>query len=123
MEDRIVVRSFDSLEAAAAAVNELVGSGIEHGAIQLRVLETEAGPAEGNFYIGNGATTHGGRPRGVIAGPEVPYDENFRHPVNRSVHLVIVDARSEQQQSAARRILDEAGGRAVQEIADSALHG
>jgi hypothetical protein len=121
MDEFIVIRSFDSLEAAAAAVNELVKGGFEHGALELRVLETEAGPAEGNFLIGNGRTTHGGKPGAVLAGPDAPYEENFKHPVSRSTQLVIVDAHSQAQHRRATEILDQAGGRAVQDIADAAL--
>jgi hypothetical protein len=121
MEDFLVARSFDSLEAAAAAVNRLVDAGFEHGALELRVLETESGPGEGNFLIGNGVTTHGGRPKGVLAGPEVPYEENFRQPASRSLHLVLVDAHSEAEQRKADQVLDAAGGRPVQDIADRAM--
>jgi hypothetical protein len=121
MEDLMVVRSFDSLEAAAAAVNQLVQAGFEHGALELRVLETEAGPAEGNFVIGNGRTTHGRPPGGVLAGREVPYDENFKHPVSRSTQLVMVDAHSQAQHRTASDVLERAGGRPVQEIADAAM--
>ncbi|HEX2546379.1 MAG TPA: hypothetical protein VHL79_15975 [Ramlibacter sp.] len=121
MDDFVVVRSFDSLEAAAAAVNQLVGAGFEHGALELRVLETESGPGEGNFVIGNGVTTHGGRPKAVLAGPEVPYEENFKQPVSRSLHLVMVDAHSEAEQAKADQVLDASGGRAVQDIADAAM--
>jgi hypothetical protein len=121
MEDLIVLRSFDSLEAAAAAVNELVQAGFEHGAIELRVIESEAGPAEGNFVIGNGQTTHGGAPGAVLAGREVPYEENFKRPVRRSGHLVIVEAHSQDQHRTATEVLDRAGGRAVQDIADAAM--
>jgi hypothetical protein len=121
MEELLVVRSFDSLEAAAAAVNQLVQAGFEHGALELRVLETEAGPGEGNFLIGNGKTTHGRPPGGVLAGREVPYEENFKHPVSRSAHLVMVDAHSQAENRKATEVLDAAGGRAVQDIADAAL--
>lgn len=121
MQDFMVVRSFDSLDAAAAAVNQLVGAGFEHGAVELRVLESESGPGEGNFVIGNGATTHGGRPDAVLAGREVPYEENFKNPVSRSVHLVIVDAHSDAGRRQAEQVLGMAGGRAVQDIADAAM--
>ena len=117
----MVVRSFDSLEAAAAAVNQLVGAGFQHGAIELRVMETESGPGEGNFVIGNGVTTHGGRPDAVLAGREVPYEENFKQPVSRSLHLVMVDAHSDSEHRTAHQVLDAAGGRAVQDIADAAM--
>lgn len=120
MEDTVVIRSFDSLEGAAAAVNELVRAGFDHGALELRVLETESGPGEGNFVSGNGITSHGGRPHPVVGGDQ-PYDENFRHPVSRSLHLVQVGAHSQAQRRTAEQVLDAAGGRAVQDIADAAM--
>jgi hypothetical protein len=117
----IILRSFDTLEAAAAAVNALVGAGFAHGAIELRATEDEAGPPQGNFIIGNGETAHGGRPDASRVGREVPYEENFKNPVRRSGHLLLVEASGDGQRTRAEQVLDEAGGRPVQDLADAAL--
>jgi hypothetical protein len=116
-----ILRSFDTLEAAAAAVNALVSAGFAHGAIELRALEDEAGPPEGNFIIGNGRTAHGGAPDAIRVGLDVPYEENFKQPVRRSGHLLMVDARGDEQRRRAELLLDQAGGRAVQDVADAAM--
>lgn len=120
--DVIVVASFDGLQAAAAAVNALVAAGVEHGAIELKVIEDEAGPAQGNFIIGNGATVHGGPPGPVRTGDDAPYNPNFRHPRERSGQLVIVQPRDEAQRARAQEVLRQAGGHLVEQAADAALH-
>lgn len=120
--EALTVRSFDTLAAAAAAVNALVDVGFEHGAIELRVIEDEAGPAQGNFIIGNGATTHGGAPGAIRVGPDAPYNGNFRHPKDRSVHLVIVQTPDAEQRRRAEDVMQQAGGHDVQDVADAAAH-
>jgi hypothetical protein len=118
--DSLLVGSFDSLEAAAAGVNALVGAGIEHGAIELRVIEEESGPAEGNFIIGNGRTTHGKQPGAVRTGDEVPYEENFRNVAHRGVHLVMVRVSDDAQRRELDALLQREGGRPVQDLAEAA---
>jgi hypothetical protein len=118
--DALLVHSFDTLEQAAAGVNALVQAGISHGAIELRVIEDESGPAEGNFIIGNGRTAHGRPPGALRTGDDVPYEENFRRVVHRGVHLVLVRAADEAQRHKLDAVLEREGGRAVQELAESA---
>jgi hypothetical protein len=120
--DVIVVASFDTLTAAAAAVNALVAAGVEHGAIELKVIEDDAGPAQGNFIIGNGATVHGGPPGPVRTGDDAPYNPNFRYPKERSGQLVIVQGRDEGQRARVQDVLRQAGGRLVQQAEQAALH-
>ena len=120
--EALTIRSFDTLAAAAAAVNALVADGFEHGAIELRVIEDEAGPAQGNFIIGNGATTHGGTPDAIRVGPDAPYQSNFRDPKDRSVHLVIVQTPDEGRRRRAEGVMQAAGGHDVQDVADAAAH-
>jgi hypothetical protein len=119
--DPILVRSFETLEAAAAAVNALVNAGFPHGAIELRVIEDEAGPVQGNFVIGNGRTVHGHKPSPLRTGLDVPYEENFKQVVNRGVHLLLVDTVDAAGRKLAEQILEAAGGVPVLELADAAL--
>lgn len=120
--EAIVVGSFDTLPAAANAVNALVAAGVEHGAIRLNVIEDEAGPADGNFIIGNGLTAHGGQVGPIRADGDEPYDPNLRHPKQRSGQLVMVQARDEAQRARIRQVLRAAGGRLVEEREDEAQH-
>jgi hypothetical protein len=105
-----LLRSFDTFEAASAARDALVAAGFDPAAVQLRVLDDEAGPAEGNFLIGNGRTTHGRPPRGVLAGPEVPYEENFAQVVFRGNQLLAVEVADESQRRRALALLQPFGG-------------
>jgi hypothetical protein len=118
--DMLLVHSFDSLEQAAAGVNALVMAGISHGAIELRVIEEESGPAEGNFIIGNGRTAHGGPPGALRTGDDVPYEENFRRVEYRGVHLVMVRAAGGAQRRKLDALLEREGGRAVHDLAEAA---
>jgi hypothetical protein len=120
--EAIVVASFDTLPAAAAAVNALVAGGIEHGAIKLNVIEDEAGPAKGNFIIGNGATVHGGPPGPIRVCSDAPYNPNFRNPQERSGQLVMVQALDEMQRTRILEILRQAGGRLVERAEQAAEH-
>jgi hypothetical protein len=120
-----MLRTFDSLEEASAALDALHAAGLPHGMAQVRVLQDEAGPGSGNFVIGNGQTTHGGAPGAVRTGLEVPYDENFREPAWRAGHLLMVAPENDAQARIAREVLDRLGGLAVESAAaqgDSAAH-
>jgi len=90
-----IIATFASIDDASAARASLIAQGVAAEHIELRVSTDEAGPVEGNFLIGNGRTErHDDSPRGVLAGPEVPYDENFRNPVFRGSCLLIITAPS-----------------------------
>ena len=49
-----LVRSFATLERAEAARSAVLSLGVSSDAVQLQVLQDEAGPVEGNFLVGNG---------------------------------------------------------------------
>lgn len=106
----VLVRSFESLEEAQALRERLVESGVPAEAIELRVLQDEAGPTEGNFLIGNGRTTHGGAPGPVLAGNELPYEHNFAHTVTRGAHLLLVRPIDADMRERAQRTLEGSGG-------------
>jgi hypothetical protein len=105
-----LLRSFERFEDAGAARDALLTAGLAAGAVQLRVSDDEAGPVEGNFLVGNGRTEHGRPPGGVLAGAEVPYQENFRKVVPRGVHLLSVQLDDEGRQAEVEAILDMYGG-------------
>ena len=105
-----VVRSFDNLEAVERARAALLATGFDPDLVQTRVIQDEAGPVEGNFVIGNGHTAHGGEPGPVLAGPEVPYEDNFHRTVTRGVHLLIVHATDAAARERATSALEQHGG-------------
>ncbi|HYF19623.1 MAG TPA: hypothetical protein VEA40_17285 [Ramlibacter sp.] len=109
-----LVRSFSTLEEASAAQSALLASGLAPGAAELRVIDDEAGPVEGNFVSGNGRTTDGGPPRGMRTGPQVPYEDNFQKTVRRGAFLLIVSAQQDQV-DAVRAVLDRFEGVDVDE--------
>jgi hypothetical protein len=117
------VRSFSTLEAASAAMEALAAAGLPKDAVQLTVLEDEAGPAAGNFLVGNGETTHGGAPSAVRAGRDVPYDENFRAPANRGGFLLTLHGLDAAQLARADATLSPFDCVAVEDVAAAAQAG
>jgi len=107
-QDTPVLISLPDHESTAAVREDLLAAGVGRDAIELRVLQDEAGPVEGNFLIGNGVALGGRRPQGVLSGAEVPYRANFATTVARGSHLLIVRVESEEQR---RDVLDIASRR------------
>ena len=100
-----ILISFDSFEAATAARQELVAAGLPPAAVQLREMEDEAGPAEGNFVIGNGRRATGGPRADVQADGDFPYARNFEKTEDPGTHLLVVEAIDEAQRAKAVEIL------------------
>jgi len=100
-----LLRSFGTLDEMMAARQALLAAGLPADRIETRVIQDEAGPVEGNFLVGNGRTTHGGPPGAVLAGPEVPYEENFSRTVTRGGHLLLVHAVGAAQRDQAQQVL------------------
>jgi hypothetical protein len=85
------LRTFSSFDEANAARDALVAAGADPQSMELRVMETEAGPAEGNFLVGNGRHTSGGtEPLG--SAQHAPYDDNFKRAVHRGEYLLIIQS-------------------------------
>jgi hypothetical protein len=105
-----LVRSFASLDEATQARQALLDEGIDPERMEVRVIQDEAGPVEGNFVSGNGRAAHGGEPDAVRTGPEIPYEDNFKRTVTRGVHLLMVDVRDEDSRARAQGVLSQAGG-------------
>ena len=102
-----LLRSFTRFEDASAAREALIASGLPSECVELRVIDDEAGPVEGNFVAGNGRREEGDGPsRGIVAGGEIPYERNFAATVSRGAHLLIVTAADETRRIEARDILD-----------------
>ncbi len=106
-----LLRSFDRLDDATAARNELVAAGFSPAAVQVRAMEDEAGPVQGNFTVGNGRTDikPGDSDFVTPASPD-PYALNFAHPTFRGGNLLVVQAADEAQRQQAMAIVDRFGG-------------
>jgi hypothetical protein len=100
-----LLRTFGTLDEATAARNALAEAGLPPDTLEVRVIEDEAGPVEGNFLIGNGRSLEGRPSTGVLAGGEVPYGPNFSHTVARGGHLLMVKVRDQAQRELAHRVL------------------
>ncbi len=104
-----MVRSFATLERAEAARSAVLSLGVSPDAVQLQVLQDEAGPVEGNFLVGNGR--------------EAPddtstYAANFANPVARGSCLLVLITIPDDQRSKVEAALIEFGGVDVDAMAD-----
>ena len=104
-----LVRSFATLERAEAARSAVLSLGVSSDAVQLQVLQDEAGPVEGNFLVGNGREA----PDDTSA-----YAANFANPVARGSCLLVLLTIPDDQQSKVESVLNEFGGVDVDAVAN-----
>ena len=104
-----LVRSFATLERAEAARSAVLSLGVSPDAVQLQVLQDEAGPVEGNFLVGNGREA----PDDTSA-----YAANFANPVARGSCLLLLLTIPDDQQSKVESVLNEFGGVDVDAVAN-----
>ena len=99
---------YDTLEAASQAGSALVGAGFASERIVIDVHEDEAGPAEGNFILGNGRDTTRG-----IGDPAAwqPYASNFRSSRGQRTTMLTVEAADDALRDEAAAIAARFGGR------------
>ncbi len=64
-----LIRIFDVFEQAQQAREALLAEGFGPEQIELRIANDEAGPTEGNFYVGNSSDRS----------PDHTYDRNYAH--------------------------------------------
>lgn len=106
-----LLRSFDRLEDATAARNELLAAGIAASAVQVEAMEDEAAPEKGSFAVGNGLTENSSRARfrAVAPGTDNLYEANFGNTRSPGRNLVIVAVADEGQRQQVAAILDRFG--------------
>lgn len=95
-----LLRSFARFEDARSARDRLVAGGMPASAVEVRSLEDEAGPVEGNFAIGNGRAAHGSRDAYALNFAGTPQGTN----------LLVVEAEDDAQRDRAESMLDGLGG-------------
>jgi hypothetical protein len=118
-----LVRSFSTLQDAVDAQDALAAAGIARELLELTVLEDEAGPASGNFLIGNGCTNHGSPPGPVRSGGDVPYDENFRDTAYRGGFILTLHQLGPSQRALAESVLARFDSVAVNDVARAGERG
>lgn len=105
--DNTIVRLFEHMADAEAARNALLEAGFAADDIGVSSLMDEAGPVEGNFYVGNAdIETPGQKSGGNDAGS---YRRNFDKVEWRGHYVLTVDAGEEQRAQAAAVLLDRHG--------------
>jgi hypothetical protein len=97
-----IVRTFRVFAAAGRARDELLAAGFAPDAVELSVLNDEAGPEQGNFTVGDDPKVKGGE----------DYTRTFAHdPATSHVHCAItVGAADRAQLEQADIILARYGG-------------
>jgi hypothetical protein len=116
-----IVKVFDRYEDAEQARSALLAAGFAPGQVRLQCNEDEAGPVEGNFLVGNGRRP--GRAGGVSSAADhrdLPYELNYDHPELRGLHLLLLDAPSDEQRARAEEILGGFGARDIAAPASAA---
>jgi hypothetical protein len=105
-----LMHSFDRFEDARGAREALIAAGLPGDAVELRVIEDEAGPVEGNFVIGNGRGEDDNSSTTQLLDAPSRYEPNLERPVSRGVHLLLVQPANEMQRQQAQAVLDRHPG-------------
>jgi hypothetical protein len=113
-----LIKVYDEFSAAQNAREQLLASGFSPASVHLTAGEDEAGPVEGNFYIGNkDADNHGivDTLRSMFDGSDDrnsndAYTRNFKNAVHRGLYTLTVDAVSDDESSRASDIMDRFSG-------------
>lgn len=96
-----IIRVFDGLEHAEYARDALVESGFLRDAIDVTVKTDEAGPAEGNFAVGNVN----------VDSQQSTYARSYANPQYRGHCLLTVQTADSDVAAHAVAILERCGGR------------
>jgi hypothetical protein len=104
-----VVCTFDDLASAESARAALVADGFDARALQLTVLDDEAGPAEGNFVAGNGAVSVGGNTAFRPQPPKDAYRQDYQPVRRRAGNLLCVAVEDPQDRSRVEAIVARFG--------------
>jgi hypothetical protein len=91
------LRSFSDFDEANAARAALLAASPEALSVELLVVESEAGPAQGNFLVGNGRYPALGSAAGGAV-QQAPYEFNFDRVVHRGEYLLIIHTSSPAEQ-------------------------
>lgn len=114
-----LIKVFDEFAVAEEAREQLLASGFPASSVQLTSRDDEAGPVEGNFYVGNGTDNKAGGIGGVLKSlfgkdddprdSNDPYTRDFGNAVQRGTYMLTVDANSDDESARASDIMDRFG--------------
>lgn len=104
-----LVKVFSDFSTAQNAREQLLQLGFTKGDVQLTSIDDEAGPVEGNFWVGNGGAAAEGL--SGLLGPkagtnQTMYGPDFQHPVQRGTFILTVETTDAQQRDQACEIID-----------------
>lgn len=113
-----LIKVFDEFSAAQNAREQLLASGFSPASVHLIAREDEAGPVEGNFYVGNKDDDNHGivdTLRSMFGGSDDRksndrYTRDFKNVVHRGLYTLTVDASSDDESSRASDIMDRFSG-------------
>jgi hypothetical protein len=108
-----LVRIYDELGSAENARNDLLRAGFDASRMQLSARDDEAGPVQGNFYVGDAAAPDqevktgqgiGGFLKSLIGSDRDEYDSSFRNVVQRATYMLTIQAANEDEVTTACEI-------------------
>jgi hypothetical protein len=99
-----VLRMYDTLAHAEIARDALLAAGYSAEQVQVEAVNGEAGPAAGNFTVGNSSdhSDHSG------IGDSGDYSENFKNVREVAIIRLIVAVDSDSSRALANDVLDRA---------------
>ena len=106
MMNKRLVLSFGDLHTAQACRDAIVSHGIPRDRVVLEVIKDEAGPAQGNFAVGDGRNASGERTTD-ISGGDVPYPKNLQAPSDAGTCLVVFAPADEEEYHRVVRFLED----------------
>lgn len=98
MENQLIY-IFDDFDAAERARDELVKYGFGTDGVNLTVSDDEAGPAQGNFTVGDNPEASGGS----------DYEHTFAHATHRGICMLTISPTSVEQSDYAVKLLERYG--------------
>ncbi|TCS37749.1 hypothetical protein EDC30_10341 [Paucimonas lemoignei] len=105
-----LISIYDHLATADLAREELLASGFPADCIHLDARETEAGPAKGNFTVGDAGKDRENKPGLIFASNnDEVYDRDYANAEYRAEIMLTVDAQDDQQSDKAADILHRHG--------------
>ena len=96
-----IIRVFDVFDHAEHARDALLGDGFGREAVSLSVRDDEAGPAQGNFTVGNLP----------VQSEQHTYERNYANATQRGQCIVTVHPADAAAATRAVAILERCGGR------------
>jgi hypothetical protein len=107
-----IVKIYEDLSVAEHVRQQLIASGFSTDDVELTPLYDEAGPMEGNFWVGSGGAA--GKGLSGMLGPkggtdETVYGPDYSHPKQHSSFVLKVEPQDDMQRDRAAAVLSQTG--------------